>query len=190
MRAAIILAAGRSQRFGTTNKLLVRHRGKMLLQSAIRTALSMPVGRVLVVTGADSARTRDAAHALGNHRVSTLCTPDHREGHHASLLHGLRALRKNEREALIFLGDMPILAQTIGSRLTQASAVGFKAVRPSFRGAPGHPVLIQDIDAIRERLERRKSPFSRSEVLHIEAGRWAVLDIDRPGDLQRLRSPR
>jgi len=190
MRAAIILAAGRSQRFGTTNKLLVRHRGKSLLQSAIEAALRAPVGRVIVVTGADRVRTRDAAYSVGNHRVSTVFVPDHHEGHHRSLLRGLCALRRSEREALIFLGDMPVLAPTIGKRLAKASAPGFVAVRPSFRGEPGHPVLIRDIRTVRERLAQRNPPFRREEVLHVEAGRWAVLDIDRPGDLQRLRSPR
>jgi len=190
MRAAIILAAGRSKRFGTTNKLLVRHRGKMLLQSAIATALRAQVGRVIVVTGADRDRTRDAAHAVGNHRVSTLFAPKHRDGHHSSLLRGLSALRKNEREVLIFLGDMPALSPTIVSRLTQASAAGLKVVRPSFRDMPGHPVLIRGIGAIRERLEQGSPPFRREEVLHIEAPRWAVQDIDRPGDLQRISSPR
>lgn len=183
MRAAIILAAGRSQRFGTTNKLLVSHRGKTLLRSAIESALNAPVGRVIVVTGADSARTCDVVHAVGNLRVTTLIAPDHRDGHHASLLCGLRALRESEREALIFLGDMPALSPTVGYRLAKVSAAGTLAVRPSFRGQPGHPVLIRDVGAVRERLELGKSPFRREEVRNIETGRWAVLDIDRPGDL-------
>lgn len=190
MRAAIILAAGRSQRFGTTNKLLVRYRGKTLLYSVIEAALRSPVGRVIIVTGADCMRTRNAAHAVGNHRVSTLFAPDHRDGHHASLLCGLTALRGNEREAFVFLGDMPVIARAICNRLTKASAAKYKAVRPSFRGAPGHPVLIRDIRTVRERLEGGSPPFSRNEVLQFDAGRGAVLDIDHPGDLQRLGRPK
>ena len=159
MRAAIILAAGRSQRFGTTNKLLAFHRGKTLLRSAIEAALNAPVGRVIVVTGADSARIRNAVHAVGNSRLSTLFAPNHREGHHASLLCGLRALRQAEGEALIFLGDMPEMAPMIWLRLAKASKAGFMAVRPAFRRQPGHPVLIRDVCAVRERLEGGKPPF-------------------------------
>jgi molybdenum cofactor cytidylyltransferase len=185
LRAAIILAAGRSQRFGTSNKLLVRRRGKTLLRSAIESALSAPVGRVIVVTGADNGRIRNAVHAVGNPRVSTLFAPDHRHGHRASLLRGLRDLRQTEREALIFLGDMPAIPSAIGLRLAKAPVAGIKAVRPSYRGQPGHPVLIRDIGTVRDRLEQGKPPFHRDEVRHIETGRWAVLDIDRPGDLRR-----
>lgn len=183
MRAAIILAAGRSRRFGIKNKLLLRRRGKTVLRMAIESALGAPVGRVIVVTGADSARTRNAAHAVRNLRVSTLFAPDHRLGHRASLLRGLRALRRSEREVFIFLGDMPFMASTVGFRLAKASVAGSIAVRPSFRGQPGHPVLIRDVGTVRDRLEQGKPPFRRDEVRHIATGRWGVLDIDRPGDL-------
>jgi molybdenum cofactor cytidylyltransferase len=183
MRAAIVLAAGRSKRFGTANKLLVKHRGKPLLQIAIRAALQAPVGRVIVVTGADRMRTRDAAHAVGDPRVTTVFASDHRRGHHASLLSGLQALRNNEREVLIFLGDMPRIAPTIGDRLAMAKATQFLGIRPAHRGHPGHPVLIRDAEAVRGRLKQRHPPFRDGEVLYIEMGRWAVSDIDRPGDL-------
>lgn len=190
MRAAIILAAGRSRRFGAANKLLVRRYGKTLLQWAVETALGAPVGRVIVVTGADGARVRGAGLAAGNSRVSILFAPDHRDGHHASLLRGLNALRRREREALVFLGDMPALTPATARRLTRLSVAGYAAVRPSYRDEPGHPVLIRDVGGVRRRLERGMPPFGRDEVLHVEEGRYSVLDIDRPGDFQRIGSQR
>ncbi|MGJ8537699.1 MAG: nucleotidyltransferase family protein [Parasphingopyxis sp.] len=190
MRAAIILAAGRSRRFGAANKLLVRRNGKTLLRSAMETALGAPVGRVIVVTGGDAGRVRGAVATACNSRVSILFAPDHRDGHHASLLHGLKALRHREREALIFLGDMPELSPATARRLTRLSAAGYKVVRPSYQGTPGHPVLIRDVDWVRRRLEKGMTPFGRDDVLHVQENRHTVLDIDRPGDLQRIASRR
>ncbi|RED15682.1 nucleotidyltransferase family protein [Parasphingopyxis lamellibrachiae] len=190
MRAAIILAAGRSRRFGIANKLLVRRHGKTLLQSAVQIALSAPVCRVIVVTSVDDARLRGAVLTTSNSRVSVLFARDHRDGHHASLLHGLNALRRREREALVFLGDMPDLTPATARRLTRLTAAGYKAVRPSYQDTPGHPVLIRDVDWVCKRLETGMPPFGRDEVLHVNEGRHTVLDIDRPGDLQRIGSRR
>ena len=190
MRAALILAAGRSRRFGVTNKLLIRRRGKPLLRLAMDAALQAPVGRVIVVTGADRGRIHDLVHSAGNQRVSVKIASDHRHGHHASLLCGLNALRSNEKEALIFLGDMPMIDPTIGQRLVMAAKPATLAVRATHRGLPGHPVLIRNIEKVRERLERGEAPFRPGEVAHVEAGKESVQDVDRPGDFLSLGSVR
>ena len=148
MRAALILAAGRSRRFGVTNKLLVCHRGKPLLRLAMETALQAPVGRVIVVTGVARGRVQHLVHSVGNQRLSVKNAGDHRHGHHASLLCGLNALRSNEKEALIFLGDMPMIDPTIGRRLVMAAKPATLAVRATHRGLPGHPVLIRNIGKV------------------------------------------
>ena len=190
MRAAIILAAGRSRRFGVTNKLLIRRRGKPLLRLAMDAALQAPVGRVIVVTGADRGRVHDIVHSAGNQRLSIKIARNYRNGHHASLLCGLNALRSNEKEALIFLGDMPMIDRNIAQRLVMAATPATLAVRATHRGLPGHPVLIRNIGKVRDRLERGEAPFRPNEVTHVEAGKKSIQDIDRPGDLLSLGSVR
>lgn len=190
MRAALILAAGRSRRFGITNKLLIRCRGKPLLRLAMEAALHAPVGRVIVMTGADRGRVQGLVHSVGNQRLSVNLASDHHHGHRASLLCGLNSLRSNEKEVLIFLGDMPMLDRNIGRRLTKAVNPASLAVRATHRGLPGHPVLIRNISKVRDRLERGESPFRSGEVTHVEAGKESIQDIDRPGDLLSLGSVR
>lgn len=48
---AIVLAAGRSRRFGKSNKLLATHDNKPLLQHTLETLASSSVDEILVVTG-------------------------------------------------------------------------------------------------------------------------------------------
>lgn len=182
MRAAIILAAGRSRRFGTENKLLSRYRGRPLLRWAIDAALYAPVGRIFVVIGFDRMRTAGVVHAARNDRVSAVFAPDHQRGHRASLLHGLRSLRTSEREALIFLGDMPLEDHDLATRLVRAARGTGIATRPIHRGIPGHPVLIRDVETVADRLTFDESPFRSGEITRIESGPEAIRDIDRPGD--------
>ena len=127
MRAAIVLAAGRSRRFHGANKLLARWRGRALIDHALAAARAAPVGRVLVVLGHD--RRRLAAR-IGGPRMTTIFARDHRDGLAESLRAGLRALRPNEREVFVFLGDMPMIPAFLPARLARAHVAGRR------RGAP------------------------------------------------------
>ncbi|MBC2777938.1 NTP transferase domain-containing protein [Parasphingopyxis marina] len=178
MRAAIVLAAGRSRRFGQANKLLARYRGKRLVEHAVAAALAAPAGRVIIVAGGD-VRVARAVRALGGPRLSVVTSlARHR---HANLKRGLQALRAHENEVFVFLGDMPDCPQGIGRRLAGKKGNFVRAVH---RCVPGHPILIRNPRAVRARLERGKRPFESGQAVRIEAGKGAIRDIDRPGDLR------
>ena len=143
MRAAILLAAGRSQRFGSANKLLASFNGRPLVLHALAAARAAPVGRVIVVTGAQADRIARTTR-LASPRARIVRARDHREGLAASLRAGLAALRPIERELFVFLGDMPAiphgLALRLAFRLTRDRAA---AIRPAWKGVVGHPVLMR-----------------------------------------------
>jgi len=128
MRAAILLAAGASRRFGQRDKLQEMLAGRSLLDHAVARARASGAHRILLVTsrprripGVTSVRSRNA-----------------RLGLSSSLAAGLAALRPIEREVLIFLADMPF-AHAPRLRLRP----GIDAVRPHFQGRPGHPMLVR-----------------------------------------------
>ena len=185
MRAAIILAAGRSQRFGTANKLLVPIGGKTLLNRTIDAALREPVGRILVMTGHDRHRIAVETHAKGQGRARSVHAPDHAMGHHHTLLAGLKALTRHENEVLVFLADAPGVPRSITSQLSRASR-GKVAARAVHRNIPGHPVLIRDIPEVIRRIEDGKPPLNAATTGHVEIGRLALADVDRPIDRQRI----
>lgn len=183
MRAAIVLAAGSSRRFGAANKLLVRWRGRPLLHHALKAALAAPVGRVIVVTGSGRSRVAGAVRALRNGRLTLVHARNHGEGRRASLAAGLAALRPRERQCLVFLGDMPDLPRGIGERLLRRIAPSDEAARPVRRCAPGHPVLLNRPRETLARLRAGKLPFA--DARPVTAQRAAILDVDQPGDLGR-----
>ena len=185
MRAAIILAAGRSRRFGTANKLLTLIAGKSLLARTIEAALREPVGRVLVMTGHDRQRIAAVAHSKGQGRVFTVHAANHALGHQQTLLAGLKSLSRHENEVLIFLADAPSVPGPITGQLSRA-ARGKVAARAVHRNIPGHPVLIRDIPAVIGRIEDRKPPLNPTTTGRVAIGRMAIADVDRPIDRQRV----
>ena len=132
MRAAILLAAGASRRFGRRDKLREILAGRRLLDHALARARASGAHRVLLVTSGP----------LGIRGVTHVRARNAGSGLSASLAAGLAALRPVEREVLIFLADMPF-AHTPRLRLRP----GMDAVRPRFLGRPGHPMLVRTAGA-------------------------------------------
>jgi len=128
MRAAILLAAGASSRFGRRDKLREMLAGRSLLDHAVDRARASGAHRILLVTSRP-ARIPGVTHVRAHNATSGLS---------ASLAAGLSALRPIEREVLIFLADMPF-AHAPRLRLRP----GVEAIRPLFRNQPGHPMLVR-----------------------------------------------
>lgn len=190
MRAAIVLAAGRSRRFGTANKLLSRINGTSLVEGIVRAALREPVGRIIVMLGYDKQRVGDAVRCIHSPRLTTRYAANHDRGHRHTLLAGLKSLRPQEREVLVFLADAPTSYPGLTPRLAR-NARGRVAARPTYRNLPGHPVFIRNIGAVIDRLEAGLSPLRPQDTGRISVSRRSILDIDRPADRwSQTRGPR
>jgi molybdenum cofactor cytidylyltransferase len=139
--AAIVLAAGRSSRMGSANKLMAELEGKPLVDHAVDAALAARLDRVVVVTGHESERVRQS---LGNRRVEFVHNPDYASGIASSLAAGLAALKDSAIDGvLVLLGDMPRIAPAQLDRLISAfNPVEGRAICvPTFNGKRGNPVL-------------------------------------------------
>ena len=181
MRAAIVLAAGASRRFGRGNKLLAEIGGRAVLAHVIARARGA-AGRVIVVTGHDRARVSRVARRGG---VELVHAPDRARGLSASLAAGLARLRPLDREVLLFLGDMPFVPNPRRWRRH-----GADAVRP---GTNGHPVLLSAAFLRSAALsgDRGLGPaLARARVRQVGIVPGALADLDTPAALRRVRGSR
>lgn len=180
MRAAIVLAAGRSARFGRPDKLLALYKGRPLIAHAVSRAIASGARRTIVV-----GRPRIAA-GLPSRGLSFVRPLRRNDGLSASLAAGLKALRPIEREAWIFLGDMPFATAPRRTRL----APGHMAARPIVAGRPGHPLLVRVASARAATLSGDRGLIA--SLPRDAIGTWRgragdVLDIDDRVALARLR---
>lgn len=139
--AAVIVAAGRSSRFGEDNKLLAEFRGAPLIRHAASAVAASQVAVAVLVVGPD----RDAIAAAagpGAWRLEVNANPD--SGLSGSIQSGIAALDGTVDGALIVLGDMPFVSAKLINELCDVFAAknGRQIVFPVTRdGRQTNPVL-------------------------------------------------
>jgi CTP:molybdopterin cytidylyltransferase MocA len=184
--AGLILAAGAGRRFGGT-KQLAELRGRPLLSYAIESMLAVPaLDPVLVVLGhaADEILAR-----VDFGEAEVVVCEEWERGQAASLRRGVAALLDADA-VVVTLGDQPFITpQVIAGALDQLGR--FDAVRATYGGAPGHPVVLgrRVMDAVGE-LEGdtgARDLLARFRVRDWEAGHLcSAADIDTREELARL----
>ena len=191
--AAIVLAAGRSERMGAANKLTLELGGTALVLRSVDAALGADVAPVLVVTGSDAESVRDA---LGSRHADFVHNADHAEGMGTSIAAGARALPGDIDAALLCLGDMPRVAAPHVAALCAAfdDAPADAICVPVHGGRRGHPVLFAA--AYRPALERLTGDHGARGILEAHPGSvievevpddGVLADIDTPADFDRER---
>ena len=189
MRAAIVLAGGRSERFGRADKLFATLGGRPLLLHAILAARAAPVRRVIVVARR-AGRVREMVRRAGVGAVCVVRLAARDAPLSASLAAGVAALRPIERDAFIFLGDMPAVDPGMAARLVRRRRAGTSLVRPRHRGVPGHPVLACMVRTLGLGLGDAGFRIPRSRVAWVENGPGCIADVDSPAALARARRRR
>jgi molybdenum cofactor cytidylyltransferase len=134
----IVLAAGAATRFGSA-KQLAELEGRPLLEHAVATMARAPgIGRSVVVLGAEA---DEVGRAVDLHGLEPVVCSRWQEGQSASLACGLAALARCEA-VVVTLGDQPRLSPEAIGRVVGARGQGL-AVRATYSGLPGHPVLLE-----------------------------------------------
>jgi molybdenum cofactor cytidylyltransferase len=134
----LVLAAGAATRFGST-KQLAEFDGRPLLEHAIRAMVASPVGRVVVVLGSGA---EEVLAAVDMHGADAIVCGRWAEGQSASLACGLAELSGCEA-VVVTLGDQPLMSPDAIRRVIAARGRGAAAVRATYHGEPGHPVLLE-----------------------------------------------
>jgi molybdenum cofactor cytidylyltransferase len=198
--AAIILAAGRSQRFraeggSEISKLVASLDGKPLVRYAAEAALASRARPVVVVTG----HAREGVEAaLAGLPVVFVDNANFATGLASSLNVGVAALPSAVAGALILLGDMPgieaaTLDRLIGAFALRPDALAATPIRAGRRGNPA--LLSRALFATLARLQGDEG--ARHVLAEADPGRvvqvdvdsdGVTLDIDTPDDLAAARN--
>jgi CTP:molybdopterin cytidylyltransferase MocA len=187
--AGVVLAGGAGTRFGEHVKQLAPLAGRPLLEHALAAASVAPLHRVIVVLGAHADRISEQ---VDLHGAEPVICERWREGMAASLRVGLNAVPDAEA-VVILLGDQPLITAAAIERVLAARDRAVPAVRATYGGHPGHPVLLER--ELFPRLLQLGGDAGARNVLDEVAVREVACDdvadptdIDTPEDLRALEA--
>jgi CTP:molybdopterin cytidylyltransferase MocA len=134
----LVLAAGGGRRFGG-RKQLAPLGGRPLLEHALATAAAAAVDRVVVVLGATAG---EVLAGIDRHGAEPVVCDGWEEGMAAALRAGIGALGGCDA-IVVLLGDQPLVPAAAVDRLLAARRPDRDAVRATYDGRPGHPVVLE-----------------------------------------------
>ena len=189
--AAIILAAGASQRMGQPKQLLDWH-GQPLIRAIAQAALASQARPVSVVLGGASAAVAEALHGLP---LAVVKNPHYASGQSSSLRAGIAALGAEVPAALVLLGDQPFVTPAIIDTLIAAwCEQRSPIIAPTFGGQRGHPVLFDrsmfgELLAVEGDQGARSMMAAKPERIRVLAfaNQQALIDIDTQAEYERAK---
>jgi molybdenum cofactor cytidylyltransferase len=189
--AAVILAAGLSARL-PGNKLLQPIAGRPMVRCAVEAALASYASEVLVVTGHQSKRLRNA---LSDVPVVIVENQSYTDGLSTSLKCGVRHVPADCDGALILLADMPFITAAVLNRLLAHfdPAAGREICVPVAGGRRGNPVLwgrrfFAELLAITgDKGGRHLMELHQNSIVELELDdRGVLIDIDTAADFESI----
>ncbi|MFF5308784.1 nucleotidyltransferase family protein [Streptomyces massasporeus] len=190
--AGLLLAAGGGRRLGGRPKALLPHRGRPLVEHAVRVLREGGCATVHVVLGAQAGDVRARASLPGCVLVDN---PDWEQGMGSSLRAGLDSLAgTGARAALVSLVDQPGIGPEAVARVLAAYEGEESLASAAYDGVRGHPVLFGAAHwagiaatAQGDRGARAYLEEHRRAIALVECGDVArPFDIDTEADLAHL----
>lgn len=190
----ILLAAGSSKRMGKTNKLFLKVGDSSLIQISLNAALKGCDGKVILVLGYEYERVikeLEKSFSLFKDRIEIVQNPLYDNGQFSSTLVGLKKMQEGS-DFYISLADLPFITDEHYKKLIPYLK-NFDAVRPSYNGKPGHPVLLKSW--LRNEIlkysinDSVKNILRTVNVTYPEDGDSAwVTDLDNQNDYLKINS--
>jgi molybdenum cofactor cytidylyltransferase len=192
--AAVVLAAGKSERMGR-NKLLLKLHQRTLIDIVLDALETSEINEIVVVVGH---RPDEILRALKPRldRVKIAINEEYEEGMASSFQAGLKEVVDADA-AFLVLGDEPILDCSflkvmIGRMEKDQDNVSI--ISPIYKGKKGHPLLFHK-RLFKEIMNLKKTEIIRdvvhrhaNAVLTIEAPEWTIMDVDTPDELALMRA--
>jgi molybdenum cofactor cytidylyltransferase len=178
--AAILLAAGKSSRFGA-NKLMHPLNGRPIAMHAA-TALTAACPDALAVV-APGSPLKELLEQAG---LATVVCERANEGMGESLKTAIAATQDADAW-LVALADMPYIQPATHRTIMQALREGAALAAPSYRGERGHPVGLGA--HFRGELLALTGDAGARAILKTHAGEIELIEVDDPGVLKDIDTP-
>lgn len=178
----ILLAAGRSMRFGS-DKLLHPLADGMPMSVVSARAMTSAMPRVVAVV---DRRNASLCELLGTAGIDIVTVSRDGEGMGTSLATGIAATADAEGW-VVALADMPFISPATIGRVLAALTAGAPIAAPAYKGRRGHPVGFDR--RFRDELTALRGDEGARGLLAVHADQLELIDCDDAGVLRDIDVP-
>jgi molybdenum cofactor cytidylyltransferase len=192
----VVLAAGKSGRFGPQNKLLAKLNGLPLVFHALRALINSKADPVYLVVGFEKDIVLDALGGLkDNDKLKIVENDDWESGRSSSVKAAIDSFSKKDKAAVFLPGDMPLMTNALINRVIDNYLESEKLCFPIKNGKKGHPVVwpkefwsdISDLEGDETGMELAKKNWDAAEKLELTSREERTQsDIDTLKDLEKI----
>ena len=184
----VVLAGGEGKRMGSVPKAGLQIGGEALLEHAVRSLRQSGCEIVVAILPAGHAELDELAARAG---VKALYNPAPADGMFSSARIGLTHLLAEHGDIaviVIFPVDHPaIQVDTVATLVSAAKEPHAAAVRPSYGGRSGHPLVVTR--ALAEKLLRVSASETLRDALTQCGARIDTISVEDPGVLVNVNTP-
>ncbi|KUO53389.1 MAG: hypothetical protein APF76_09105 [Desulfitibacter sp. BRH_c19] len=188
--SCIVLAAGKSRRMGSNNKLLLQFKGKELIKHILEKIIKQDFFEIIVVSGWQS---QELEKVLMEYPVKVIYNPKYLEGQSTSLKKALDTISDKTLGAFFVLGDQPLVKEdTIKDLMGKFLKNPNCLVAPYYNGKRGNPVVIprrlfSKLNNLQGDKGARNLFLDQDNIIKLQVeDKGVVLDIDTPEDYEKL----
>ena len=107
MIKAILLAAGKSKRLKSENKLIKIYKKKPLINHGVKSLIKSKVNKIIIVLGFESKKLKKIIKK--NRKISFTFNKYYKKGMSSSIKQGLKKMSKKDKGFIIVQSDMPFI---------------------------------------------------------------------------------
>lgn len=183
----ILLAAGKSKRFGEKNKLSEIINGKPIINNILDTLLEIfDTSELIIIVGHEH---KIITNLINNEEIKILENINYRRGIGTSISLAVENLESNINGVMIIPADMPYITSNdlikLEKKFLECNCE--KVIVPRFNSIDGNPVILPKIYFnILKNLKDdfgAKSLIAKKDIITFKAGVGTILDIDTREEL-------
>ena len=187
----ILLAAGKSERFGEKNKLSEIVNGKPLINNILDTLLKIfDTSELTIIVGHEQKIIKNL---INNEEIKILENINYKKGIGTSISLGVKNLETQIKGVMIIPADMPYITSTdlinLENKFWEYNCE--KVIIPQYNSKTGNPVILPKIYF--NTLKKLKDDFgartliAEKDLITMKTGFGTILDIDTRDELDKAK---
>lgn len=187
----IILAAGKSTRYGEKNKLLQEINEKPIISHVVGTAAQSLLSDTTIILGHEH---DSVSNAIDPNWPDITVNEEYKKGQSTSVASGVNAAKRHDADAVvILLGDMPaVSAPSVNKLIHMYEKTEYEILAASYSNTRGNPVLFdkqyfEDLCNTTGDVGGRQLISPGNKAILVETSDpGVIIDVNHPSDLERL----